>query len=87
MMSSCVFTLADINMEKGQFDIPFLSPKKIDPSLLLIYIVLYHTSTNNVHTRSRITSMGNMLCPNSHVHTEHFTIPEIFPFLDALPTV
>lgn len=87
IMSSSYLNFQDIYMEEGQLDISVLSLEEANSSLLLIHIILYHTSTDHVHTWGWITSLGNLLCTHFHVLPKHFTIPKIFPFLSPLPTL
>lgn len=77
----------DLCLEEGQPDIPILSSKEADITFLLIHTVLYYTSTNNVHTRSWVTPLGDLLYPYSHVHFEHPSIAKVFPFPNAIPSI
>ncbi|KAD6796033.1 hypothetical protein E3N88_06929 [Mikania micrantha] len=48
---------ADIKMEKGQLDLVILPSAKNDSTLLLVHPILCDLTSNNVHTRSRITNL------------------------------
>lgn len=47
-----ILCFADIQVEKGEFDILVLSFEKADSTFLLVYPVLRDPSINDVHTRS-----------------------------------
>lgn len=83
----CCMHIADINLEEGQLDIPFLPSKETYTSILLIHIVLHHTAIDNVHTRVRIAYLGDLLCANFHVTFKHTPISEILPILGTLPSL
>lgn len=83
----CCMHIADINLEEGQLDIPFLPSKETHTSILLIHIVLHHTAIDNVHTGGRIAYLGDLLCTNFHVTFKHTPISEILPILGTLPSL
>lgn len=78
---------ADINLEEIQSNIPVFPAAEVDTAFLLIYTILHHSPTDNVHPRSRITSLCHLLHPGLHVTPQHSPIAEIFSVYNPLSTI
>lgn len=87
MNNNRVILVADIKVEKGEFDILVLSLKEAHSTILLIYTLLCNPPFNHVHTRSWTAHLGHMLRTCNHVHLKYPPSTKSIPFLNAILTI
>lgn len=74
-------------MEKGQLNLLILPFKKTHPPILLLHALLRNPTVNDVHTRSRITNLGNLLRTRNNVNLKHPPRPKSLPVSNAVSTL